>query len=157
MPLSLRAATVVRAPAAQVYALLSTPERLPEWNGAVERACRAMDQPIGLGSRALVSGRFLGQTLDSETEVVEFDPPRAFATRALRGPRLVTRFVLELSDAQPDLTRVTLDVTGEVPGGRMGAMLAEGLLRSELSASMERLRGICEREAPRSGAPNPPR
>jgi uncharacterized protein YndB with AHSA1/START domain len=147
MSLSLQAATEIRAPASVVFALLSCPERLPEWNTAVESARRAQpDAPVELGSRAIFAGRLLGQVLESETEVVAFDPPRLFATRAIRGPRLHSRFDL---DELPVGTRVRLDVSGEVPGGRLGGILAEGFLRRELIASLERLRVVCEAEAPR--------
>ncbi|HEY3058037.1 MAG TPA: SRPBCC family protein [Chloroflexota bacterium] len=140
--LSLRAATDIRAPADVVFAVLSTPERLPEWNTSVESARRGTpDEVVCLGSRAIFAGRLLGQILESETQVVEFEPPRLFATRAIRGPRLNSRFELE---PLPEGTRVRLDVSGEVPGGRLGGMLAEGFLRRELSASLDRLRAVCE-------------
>jgi len=140
--LSLRAATDIRAPADVVFAILSTPERLPEWNTSVESARRRdPDEVVCLGSRAIFAGRLLGQVLESETEVVEFEAPRLFATRAIRGPRLNSRFELH---TLPQGTRVHLDVSGEVPGGRLGGMLAEGFLRRELIASLDRLRTVCE-------------
>ena len=50
MTLRLRADTVVRAAPAQVFELICTPERLPEWNVSVERARRAVpDQPVAIG------------------------------------------------------------------------------------------------------------
>jgi uncharacterized protein YndB with AHSA1/START domain len=132
---------VVRAPAERVFELICTPERLPEWNVSVERACRAVSGPVGVGSRAIMSGRVLGQSLESETEVVEYEPPYTFVTRAIRGPRLTTRFELT-----PDgsMTRLSVDVSGDVPGGAIGARLAEGFLKRELSASLERLRNLSD-------------
>jgi uncharacterized protein YndB with AHSA1/START domain len=142
--LSLRAATEIDAPAQRVFDLLCTPERLPEWNASIERARRvAADAPVCLGARAIFTGRLLGQLVESETEVVTFEPPRLFATRAIRGPRLTTSFALE---STPHCTRVTIDVSGEVPGGALGAMLAEGFLRKELTASLDRLKTISEAE-----------
>jgi uncharacterized protein YndB with AHSA1/START domain len=142
MPLSLRASVDIRAPAERIFDLVCTPERLPEWNVSIESARRSVaGQDICLGSRAVLSGRLLGQTLESETEVVSFEPPRLFATRAIRGPRVHTRFELV---ALPDGTRVDIDVTGEVPGGAIGARLAEGFLRKELAASLQRLRLLGE-------------
>jgi uncharacterized protein YndB with AHSA1/START domain len=145
VPLRLSASQDIRAPAALVFNLISTPERLPEWNTSVASARRAApDQPVGHGSRAIMSGRLLGQALESETEVVEFEPPRMFATRAVRGPRLHTLFRL---DSTASGTRIGIEVSGEVPGGRLGAIVAEGFLRSELTASLDRLRALAEREA----------
>ena len=127
-----------------MFELICTPERLPEWNTSVERARRAnADEAVGLGSRAVFSGRLLGQTLESETEVVHFEPPRLFVTRAIRGPRLTTRFALEPLE---DGTHVAIEVSGEVPGGALGARLAQGFLRRELLLSLQRLRALAERE-----------
>ena len=143
MSLRLGTGITIRAPQAHIFELICTPERLPEWNVSVERARRAEpDRAVCLGSRAIFSGLLLGQPLESETEVVEFEPPRAFATRAIRGPRLTTRFLLE--PLGETTTRLEVDVSGEVPGGALGATLAEGFLRKELNASLERLRALGE-------------
>jgi hypothetical protein len=142
MTLSLRACVDIRASATDVFDLVSSPERLPEWNASVERARRVQPGvPVCLGSRAIMSGKLLGQTLESETEVVIFEPARAFATRAIRGPRLTTHILLE---PLPEGTRVEVSVSGDVPGGRLGEKLADGFLRRELTASLERLRQLAE-------------
>lgn len=146
MPLNLQASVHIRAPAERIFDLVCTPERLPEWNVSVASARRSVaGAVVCLGSRAVLSGRVLGQTLESETEVVSFEPPRLFATRAIRGPRVNTRFVLE---SLPEGTRVELDVSGDVPGGALGARMAERFLRKELTASLERLRVIGEQITP---------
>lgn len=134
----------MRAPSALVFELLSAPERLPEWNTSVASAQRLGSGPVGLGSRAMFRGRLLGQTLESETEVVVFEPPCVFGTRAVRGPRLDTTFRLE---PIPTGTQVVIEVSGEVPGGALGGMLAEGMLRKELTASLDRLAELAASEA----------
>ena len=98
-------------------------------------------EPVALGSRAVFSGRLLGQTLESETRVIEFEPPRLFATRAIRGPKLTTRFAVE---PESEGTRLHVEVSGDVPGGALGARLAEGFLRKELITSLQRLREIAQ-------------
>jgi uncharacterized protein YndB with AHSA1/START domain len=139
---------LVKAPPERVFELICAPERLPEWNVSIEKARRvAPDEPVALGARAIMSGRVLGQSLESETEVVEYEAPRVFVTRAVRGPRLTTRFALKAED---DATRVEVDVTGEVPGGAIGERLAEGFLRRELTASLQRLQTLCESDAQES-------
>lgn len=94
-----------------------------------------------LGSRAVFTGTLLGQSLEGETEVIAFEPPCVFVTRAVRGPRLTTRFLLEDCGGR---TRVHVDVSGDVPGGFIAERLAEGFLRNQLAASLERLRVIGE-------------
>ena len=153
MPLSLRSSIDIQAPIQEVYAVIAAPERLPEWNGSIEAARRCEpDAPVALGSRAVVQGRLLGQSIESETEVVICCPPTEFATRAIRGPRLVTRFKLA---SQVDGTHVDVDVVGEVPGGTLGARLAEGFLRTEFASSLQRLKQMVEREARQRAADEP--
>jgi len=143
MGLSLRASVDIRAPVDRIFDIVCTPERLPEWNASIERARRVEPgEPVCLGSRAIFSGRLLGQVLESETEVVTFERPRLFSTRAIRGPRLVTCFTLE--SLPFGRTHVEVDVNGDVPGGVLGAMLAEGFLRKELTTSLDRLRTLGE-------------
>jgi uncharacterized membrane protein len=151
--LRLRASIEILAPAAKIFSVLCSPERLPEWNTSVETARRLQpEEPVTLGSRAVMTGRVLGQRLESETEVVRFEPTRMFATQACRGPRLLTQFDVE---SLATGARVTADVSGEVPGGAVGSMLAEGFLKRELSASLHRLKAICEREAQGEAANTP--
>ncbi len=138
---------MIHAPPTTVFDLICAPERLPEWNVSVERARRTQpDQPICVGSRAIVTGRLLGQPLESETEVVELDQPRVLVTRAIRGPRLATRFMLD--PVAEGSTHVRVDVVGEMPGGMLGERLVEGFLRRELTASLARLRTLGESECP---------
>ena len=143
--MQLRASAEIPAPALLVFRILSDPERLPDWNTSVVQARRVEPEvPVGLGSRAVFRGRLMGQTLESETEVVAHEPPRVFATRGVRGPRLETVFRLE-SVAYG--TRLVVEIRGEVPGGALGRKLAERFLRSELAASLQRLRTLCEQQA----------
>jgi len=133
---------MICAPLERVFSVICAPERLPEWNVSVEHARRVEpEQPVGVGSRAIMAGRLLGAPLESETEVVEYEPPRVFCTRAVRGPKLSTRFALEPVD---ETTQVSVEVSGDIPGGALGERLAEGFLRRELTQSLDRLRAIAE-------------
>lgn len=134
----------VGAPAELVFGVVTMPERLPEWNPSVLRARRLGNGGVGLGTHAEMEGTLLGSRLVSETEVVTFDPPRLFATRAVRGPRVATVFRLETLASG---CRVSAQVEGEVPGGRLGGLLAEGLLRADFLRSLDQLKRLCEREA----------
>lgn len=143
----------IRAPASLVYEVVSTPERLPEWNASAVAGRRVPpDQPVGPGTRAVFVGKVLGQTLESETEVVGFEPPHWFATRAVRGPRIHTSFRL---DSAADGTRIQATIEGDPPGGKLGALVAEPILRADLGRSLEQLKRLCESEAARRASDEP--
>ncbi len=142
----------IRAPARIVFDVVSTPERLPRWNVSVLSARRAADERVALGSRATVTGRLLGHEIVSETEVVEFDAPRRFATRAVRGPRLNLRCSLEQA---PFGTRLEITLEGELPGGRLAEKLAQPILTADFERSLERLRALCEGEAKSQASKEP--
>lgn len=142
--MDVRAEVAIRASAQMVFDVIATPERLPAWNEAVVWAKRATDAPVQAGSRAFMRGRVLGQLVDSETEVTEFQPPRWFATRGIRGPRLETRFSLEPFQ---DGVWVRVEARGDVPGGKLGNAIAARVLGAELRRALQRLRALCERDA----------
>jgi uncharacterized protein YndB with AHSA1/START domain len=142
--MQLQASIEIRAPAERVFEVVSTPERLPEWNEAVLDARRSTPGSVGPGARAEMRGRVLGQAIASETEVVAFEPPLLFATKAVRGPRLHTTFRLA---RQASGTRLDVELRGEPPGGALGGLVAERILRTQLTRSLQQLRTLCEREA----------
>lgn len=134
----------IEAPPAVVFEVISTPERLTQWNASVASARRVGEGAVGLGSHAVMHGRVLGTTMESETEVVQFEPPHLFATRAVRGPRVHTTFRLEESSHG---TWVDVTVEGDVPGGAFGSAIAENILRGDFTRSMHQLKTLCETEA----------
>ena len=72
----------VAAPPDDVFALITTPERLPEWNGAIVRVVDAPAQ-LGTGAEWVVQLSVLGQSWPSRSIVVAIDPQvRHFAYRS---------------------------------------------------------------------------
>jgi uncharacterized membrane protein len=140
-----QASIEIRAPARCVFEVISTPERLPQWNEAVVDAHRVSPGAVGPGSRAQMQGKVLGQLIASETEVVGFEPNQLFATNAVRGPRLNTTF--RLAPLEPAGTRLDVELRGELPGGSLANLVAEPMLRAQLTRSLEQLRILCERDA----------
>ena len=59
-------------------------------------------------------------------------------------PSLISRCRGTLESLPFGRTHVEVDVNGDVPGGVLGAMLAEGFLRKELTTSLDRLRALGE-------------
>ena len=142
----------IGAAASTIFDVLSAAERLPEWSATVIAAKRLDSGPVGVGSRAVMRGRVMGQLIEGENEVVVYDPPRRFATRSIRGPQLHTEFRLE---SVAFGTTVTAVMEGKPPGGRLGAAVAKGVLLGDLRKSLNKLREVCEAEAARAAANAP--
>src|SRR5690242_4926719 len=76
------ASQFVAAPADDAFALITTPDRLPEWNSAI---IRVVDAPDALSPDAewVVQLSALGQSWPSRSTVVDIDPQaRHFAYRS---------------------------------------------------------------------------
>jgi uncharacterized protein YndB with AHSA1/START domain len=67
-----------------VFELLTDIGRLPEWQtSAIEAHC---DGPLEQGSRVTEKRRLLGREVDSELEVIAYEPPTRLTLRSLGGP-----------------------------------------------------------------------
>jgi len=72
----------VAAPPDAVFALITAPERLPEWNGAIVRVIDSPDE-LRSGAEWVVEVAALGQSWASRSTVVDIDPAaRRFAYRS---------------------------------------------------------------------------
>jgi carbon monoxide dehydrogenase subunit G len=67
-----------------VFQLLSDIDRLPEWQASAVEAYT--EGPLAEGSRVTEKRRLLGREVDSELEVVAYEPPRRLTLRSLGGP-----------------------------------------------------------------------
>ncbi len=76
------ASQFVAAAVDEVFALITSPERLPEWNGAIVRVVDAPDE-LFPGAEWVVQLSALGQSWPSRSTVVAIDPQaRHFAYRS---------------------------------------------------------------------------
>lgn len=91
----------VRAPADEVFALVTDIDRLPEWNGIITKV---VDRPATLGSDTewVVELRAMGNSWRSRSRVLELDP---------RGRRFTYRS--QTDDGNPSYADWTWTVTGE--------------------------------------------
>jgi uncharacterized protein YndB with AHSA1/START domain len=70
------AATTVPAPTDQLFAFLSDPENLPEWQAGIVSARKTTPGPVGIGSRAHVVREMLGQRLAVDLSITGYQPDR---------------------------------------------------------------------------------
>ena len=131
----------IARPAADVFALLTDVERVPEWQAsAVESHA---DEPLAEGVRIHERRHFLGHDGETELEVTAYEPPRRFSLRTLRGP---VRLSIEHALAETD-GRTSLHVTAEGKAHgllRLAGPAVTARARQELHRDFERLKGILE-------------
>jgi hypothetical protein len=121
--------------------LLEDPANELEWvSGAMERE-KLTDGPTKKGTRVRGVDRFLGRRMQTEWEVIEYDPPRRRSDRILKGP-FEGEFHSTLEPAEGG-TRVR--VAGESPGfkgffGKLADPLVAGIFRRELAPALGSIR-----------------
>jgi carbon monoxide dehydrogenase subunit G len=124
-----------------VFDLLSDVERLPEWQTSAVEA--HTDGPLAQGSRITEKRRLLGREVDSELEVVAYEPPKRLILRSLGGP---VKFTVDHELAtQGAGTRLTLVAEAE-PGGLMrltGPMIAR-TAEQQFRQDFDRLKELLE-------------
>jgi carbon monoxide dehydrogenase subunit G len=131
---------IARTPV-EVFALLSDVERLPEWQTSAVEA--HTEGPLAQGSHITEKRRLLGREVDSELEVIAYEPPKRLTLRSLGGP---VRFTVDHElVGQGGGTRLTLVAEAE-PGGLMrftGPMVAR-TAEQQFRQDFDRLKELLE-------------
>lgn len=134
---------VIERPIADVFAYMTNPETIPEWQGSALEAALEGDGPVHAGSRIVERRKFLGRRMDSTVEVAEYEPPRRFAIKVTSGPVPFTATnVLSETDGA---TRIDTVIEGE-PGGffRLAEPLVARGVQRELRNNLETLKDVLE-------------
>jgi uncharacterized protein YndB with AHSA1/START domain len=137
---------VIERPVEDVFAVLTDPEKQPEWSSATHEARKTSPGPIGLGSRARFVAKFLGRRIENESEVTEFEPNRRFTAETKSGP---FPFKIAMTFAPVDAgTRVDLTIEAE-PGGffRIAEPLFVSLGKRQFESDLATLKDLMEADA----------
>ena len=105
---------LIHRPITEVFAFVADPENLPKWASRTYDITKTSEATLGVGTRFMGVGRFLGQRLESHQEVIEYEPSWKYATRSNSGP---LTFILRYS-FEPVEGNTRIVFTAEVePGG----------------------------------------
>jgi uncharacterized membrane protein len=77
---------VINRPLEEVFAFVSNFENNPKWSTAFLEAQKTSEGPIGVGTTWRFVQRFLGQRIEGEVELTEYEPNRKFAGKSKSGP-----------------------------------------------------------------------
>ncbi|HSM55611.1 MAG TPA: SRPBCC family protein [Candidatus Sulfomarinibacteraceae bacterium] len=131
----------INRPLQDVWAYVGDPERWHTWRDAMSApAVKVDDGPIQAGTRFMYESAFMGRTVETEFEVVAYEPQREIvATTDVPIPvRLAFR-----CEENGDGTRVIQFTEGQV-GGFFGIAepLVRPLMKREFQKSLNKLRAV---------------
>ncbi len=145
--LEVQASIDIDRPAEVVFDFIADMANNPRWQGGM-RECRwTSDPPLRFGSTYEQEARFLGRTIVSSFEVVEFEPGERIRIRTTGGsmPIDVTREVASRGDGQSHVRAI---VRGDSSGlFRLAEPLMKLLVGSSVRSDYRRLKEILEAKA----------
>lgn len=77
---------VINRPVEEVFAFLSNAENDSKWASGSVEVKKTSEGPVGVGTTWRSVGKFLGQRMESELEVTEYEPNRKYASKVKAGP-----------------------------------------------------------------------
>ncbi|MCX4528920.1 MULTISPECIES: SRPBCC family protein [unclassified Streptomyces] len=129
-----------------VYAYVTDPSHLPEWQDSAVSARPLDGAPLHLGSKVALTRRIGRRRFPMTMQVTEFDPPRSWRLHGLDGPvRGDVRGTIEPLDGGRR-SRVTLDLDFEAHGiGRaLVPLVVRPYARKEMPRNEEKLKHLLE-------------
>ncbi|MCX5175790.1 MULTISPECIES: SRPBCC family protein [Streptomyces] len=129
-----------------VYAYLTDPTHLPEWQDSAVSAVPIGDLPVHVGSRILVTRQIGRRRVPTTMEFVELDPPRSWHVHGVDGPvRPDVRGTVEPLDGGTR-SRLTLDVDfeGHGVGRALVPLVVRPMVRKEMPRGEEKLKHLLE-------------
>ena len=137
--------TEIGRPAGEVFAYATDPARFKEWQkGVVDGHMDGPDSGTGtpaVGAKCVTTRRIGGANRPSTSELVQVEPPRAWAVRGTDGPirAAVDVLVEPLSGDRSRLT-ISVDFTGHGIGKILVPLMVRREARKEMPANMAALK-----------------
>ena len=142
------ASTEISRTPEEVFAYVTDPTRLPEWQETVVRA-ESSDTPVRVGTRAKVTRRVGRREMTQSAEIAELNPPTHWAVRGLDGPvrGSVKGTIDPLDDGTRSRVTIELDLHGEGIGKLLLPLLIRRQAASEMPRNVQKLKERLERTA----------
>lgn len=136
----------IAAPPERVFAVLSDPTRLAEWQTSTVEVRRDAEGPLRVGERFNEVHAAFGRQVESTVEVAEWEPSRTLALRIVGGPLpLDGRWTLEPHEGG---TRLHFHGEARLRGLlRVAAPIGRGVIARQFDGHHRRLKQLLENEA----------
>jgi Polyketide cyclase / dehydrase and lipid transport len=139
----------VERPAVEVFDYATDPSRFSEWQqGVVSGSMESTGAPA-VGDHCRTTRRIGGSERPATSELVQLDPPRAWAVRGIDGPirAQVDLSVEPLADQRSRLT-IGVDFEGHGIGRLLVPLVVRRQARAEMPGNLARLKERIEAQPP---------
>ena len=138
--------TTIKRPVEDVFAVVSDPESSPKWSAGSLEATKTSEGPVGVGTTARAVSKLLGRRIETETEMIEFEPNRRFTTRTKSGPFPIQATVT--FEGVDGSTRVNAIIEAE-PGGffKVAEPLLVSIAKRQFQSDFDNLKDLMEANA----------
>jgi uncharacterized protein YndB with AHSA1/START domain len=132
-----------------VFAYITDPSHLPEWQESVVRVKTDASAPTGGGSRSVITRRVGPREIDMTTEIAGLDPPTSWRVRGVDGPvRGNVKGTIEpLDDGARSRVTLDLDFEGHGIGKLLVPLVVRRQAQKELPMNVQKLKERLESAA----------
>ncbi|MEV1082245.1 SRPBCC family protein [Streptomyces sp. NPDC050211] len=133
-----------------VYAYLSDPSHLPEWQESAVAAEQVEEGPLGLGSHLKITRHIGRRDIPMTMEVTEYDPPRIWGLQGIDGPVRghVHGEIDPIDEGRRSRVTLEVDVEGHGIGKVLVPLVVRPQVRKELPRNEQHLKDRLENPTP---------
>ncbi len=137
---------VINRPVEEVFAVLSNLENNPKWSSGFLEVKKMSEGPIGVGTTWRATQKALGQRIEGEAEVTEYEPSRKSALKSRSGP--IPAKIWQTFEPVEGGTRVSIVFEAQ-PGGffKLAEPLVMSMLKRNFESDLANLKDLMEAHA----------
>ena len=133
----------INRPAADVFKALTDFGSYKKWQTGVIESTILTPGAMGVGSKYRFASEFMGQKIESEGEVTEFDAPNKYAWKSLKGPFPMQE--VTTLESTGGATTVKTMVTAELGGFfKLAEGMVVGQAKKQFDGDYQKLKEMLE-------------
>ena len=137
---------IINRPIEEVFAVVSNLENNPKWSSTFLEVKKTSEGPIGVGTTWQAAQKALGQRLESEVEVTEYEPNRKCAQKSKSGP--IPAKIWQTYEPVEGGTQVTVALEAEVGGFfKLAEPLVKTMVKRNIETDFANLKDLMESHA----------
>ncbi len=141
--INVEVSTVINRPIGKVFDFLSNMENNMKWRTSQQEVTKLSEGPIGVGTTYRMVNHVLGRQLETQAEVIEYEPNRKYTTRD-KSENLPLK-AQRIFEAVEGGTRVTLILQVDPSGVfKIAAPLFATMAKRSLESDVTNLKNLME-------------